>query len=177
MGLDLVEFVMSVEDAFGLSIPDRYAGSIRTPGELVDYLERRVPRSTESRCSEQQAFHALRRAALLTLGAPRSACTPRTRWDDLFPARKRAACWRVLNLVAGRDGWPRLTLRGTLPDEVATMGGTARWLAARRLGRKGRGAPWSRPEIQAIVRLLLRRQFGLSRFRWDQEFDDERGVR
>jgi hypothetical protein len=38
MGLDTVEFIMRVEEAFDLSIPNEDAAAITTPRELVDYL-------------------------------------------------------------------------------------------------------------------------------------------
>ncbi len=176
MGLDVVEFVMAIEDAFGISIPDEEAQELTTPGELVGYLERRVPRATEARCPEQQAFHVLRRAALLTLGHPRKAFTPRTRWDALFPEGKRRSRWRLLELVAGREGWPRLTLRGMLPKEVSTIGATARWMTTHTPWPKRRGASWSRPEIQTLVRRLMYEQMRITEFRWDQRFAQDLGF-
>ncbi len=44
MGLDMVEFVMGVEEAFGIFILDADAEHIRTPGQLVDYVEARSAR-------------------------------------------------------------------------------------------------------------------------------------
>jgi len=43
MGLEVVEFVIDVEKAFGLSIPDHDFGALKTPRELVIYLCRRIP--------------------------------------------------------------------------------------------------------------------------------------
>ena len=41
--LDIVEMVMELEEAFGISIPDADAEKILTVGDLVDYLARRIP--------------------------------------------------------------------------------------------------------------------------------------
>ena len=38
MGLDIVELVMEVEDAFDVQIPDDRAGQMRTVGELYDFI-------------------------------------------------------------------------------------------------------------------------------------------
>ncbi len=38
MGLDTVEFVMAVEDAFQLKIPDAKAQKMLTPRQVVDYV-------------------------------------------------------------------------------------------------------------------------------------------
>lgn len=36
--LDIVELVMALEDAFGVSIPDEDAESIKTVGDAVEYI-------------------------------------------------------------------------------------------------------------------------------------------
>ena len=38
--LDVVEFTMSLEDAFGLSVPDEDAENLRTVGQVTEYVER-----------------------------------------------------------------------------------------------------------------------------------------
>lgn len=38
MGLDLVELVYSVEEEFGIDIPDEVAVTITTPKKLIDYV-------------------------------------------------------------------------------------------------------------------------------------------
>ena len=43
MGLEAVEFILDLEKALGLSIPDRDVGYWRTGRELVRYLCRRMP--------------------------------------------------------------------------------------------------------------------------------------
>jgi len=37
--LDVVELVMSIEDEFGLAIPDEEAVNLTTVGKIVDYIE------------------------------------------------------------------------------------------------------------------------------------------
>lgn len=39
--LDAVEMLMSLEDATGISVPDEDAETLRTPGDIVRYLENR----------------------------------------------------------------------------------------------------------------------------------------
>lgn len=42
MGLDLVEFVMSVEEEFELEIPDEIAASFVNPKAIIDYVSLQV---------------------------------------------------------------------------------------------------------------------------------------
>ena len=42
MGLELVDFILSLEKAFGIDIPDRDAAAFRTPRQTVDYLVARA---------------------------------------------------------------------------------------------------------------------------------------
>ena len=37
--LDAVEIIMAIEDEFGIEIPDELAESLRTVGEIVEYVE------------------------------------------------------------------------------------------------------------------------------------------
>lgn len=43
MGMDAIEFVMLLEDAFGISVPDSDAARLETAGEWHTYLVSRVP--------------------------------------------------------------------------------------------------------------------------------------
>ncbi len=38
--LDVVELIMSVEDEFGISVPDEDAVELTTAGKIVEYIER-----------------------------------------------------------------------------------------------------------------------------------------
>ena len=40
--LDVVELIMSVEDDFGVAIPDEDAVDLNTVGKIVDYIERHM---------------------------------------------------------------------------------------------------------------------------------------
>ncbi len=41
--LDAVELVMAIEEEFGLEIPDEEAEQLQRVGEVIQYVERRVP--------------------------------------------------------------------------------------------------------------------------------------
>ena len=72
MGLDIVEFVMNVEEAIGVPIPDDVAGSMRTPRAFIDYVHNQLPKTDERHCLSQRAYYAVRRAMVHRIGISRS---------------------------------------------------------------------------------------------------------
>lgn len=40
--LDVVEFIMELEDSFGIEVPDEDAEQLATVGDVVKYLEERI---------------------------------------------------------------------------------------------------------------------------------------
>jgi hypothetical protein len=175
MGLDGVEFVMAVEEAFGLAIPDKDAHGLTTPGHLVTYLERRLV-AGQGACLEQRAFHALRRAGMAVLGLPRARLRPETRWDDVLPVEKRRRAWKLLHRATGIVAWPGMSFWRGRPEHE-TVGDTARFIATYAAAAlQPPTAGWSRPQIEAIVRGLMARQLGIVEFEWHHRFADELRV-
>ena len=41
--LDVVELVMALEDEFGIDIPDEEVGELKTVGNAVDYITKKLP--------------------------------------------------------------------------------------------------------------------------------------
>ena len=64
MGLDTVELVLSVEQAFGISIPADAAASIETVGELSRYISSRI----ENDMPEEIVFDLLRNILCIQFG-------------------------------------------------------------------------------------------------------------
>lgn len=108
MGLDLVEFTMDIEEAFGVTFSQDDAESIRTPRQLIDYLYAQVRQSDSKVCLTQRAFHRLRKAAQQELGAARSAVRPTTLWVSIVPTENRQAHWNRLHASMKVKPWPTL---------------------------------------------------------------------
>ena len=89
MGLDGVELVMAVEDAFSISINDDDAVKLLTPRLLTDYVLSKVTTATATVCLTQRAFNLLRRSLLRHGGWKRSQITPDTSLPVLLPKNLR----------------------------------------------------------------------------------------
>ena len=64
MGMDLIELVMEVEDAFSIAIPDDDAEKIQRCGELHAYVVHRLRPLRGAPCQSAAAFHRIRRTLL-----------------------------------------------------------------------------------------------------------------
>ncbi len=71
MGLEGVEWVMALEERFGVAISDAEAEASVTPAAVVELIFGKL-RSTEERvCVSQRAFYLLRKGLARTLGVSR----------------------------------------------------------------------------------------------------------
>jgi hypothetical protein len=74
MGLDGVEIVMSVEDAFGITISDAEAVACTTPAKLSELVVSKVAvEDLDDTCLTQRAFYLLRRSYLEISDARRNS--------------------------------------------------------------------------------------------------------
>ena len=165
MGVDLMEFVFDVEDAFGLHIPDDDAATITTPRKLINYLYERVPQRADGPCLSQRAFYRLRRAFTERLGLRHPILRPWTPLPDLLPQDKPHLAWAEIGAAlgcrrsCGLIGSPSLAglVQWRLPR---TLGEAARCIAA--LTPRAVVSPenaWSWHEVQQVVDGLLRYHF------------------
>lgn len=99
MGLDTVELVLEIEEAFDISIPDDRASRMLTVGDVYDFLLEKSAESTltSSTCLTAVAFYELRRQ-LRSLGLAKSQFRPRTRIDTVIPLVGRRYYWHALSL-------------------------------------------------------------------------------
>jgi len=96
MGLEIVEFVMSVEEKFGIEIPDADAQALTTPRKLVDYIMTKVKAGAEQGCLSQREFHQLRRAVIARNWATRAGLKPDTPLERIAPRPNRRSVWQHL---------------------------------------------------------------------------------
>ena len=86
MGLDTVELVMEIEEAFDISIPDDRASTMLTVGDVYEFILEKTADSTlkSSTCLTAAAFYDLRRH-LRSLGLTHLPIRPKTELDLAIP--------------------------------------------------------------------------------------------
>jgi hypothetical protein len=93
VGLDMVEYVMALEDAFELTIPNTAAELLSTPAQMIDYVCQRLGEVPDGAPLVQIAFHRLRAAVASELGVPRSSIRPETSMAVLAPSNRTDTFW------------------------------------------------------------------------------------
>lgn len=96
MGLDSVELLMAVEEAFDIAIPDDEAGRIDTVGRLYALIIDKLFRNQSRRCPSSVLFYRTRRALMDQHGVPRKNVTPATPMESLLPRQGRRMHWQEL---------------------------------------------------------------------------------
>ncbi len=97
MGLDTVELVMDIEEAFDISIPDERASRMMTVGDVYEFILERTTDATLSsnRCITAGAFYELRRHCR-SIGFPIRDFRPRSKIDSVVPLIGRRFYWNAL---------------------------------------------------------------------------------
>jgi hypothetical protein len=182
MGLDMVEFVMDVEESFKLSIPDSVAQTINTPRKLIDYLHSQLPHTNETHCLSQRAFYAVRCAIGREIGTIHPRVGPATEIASILPPENASAVWEQIGANLNVPEWSKF--RGNrlwesvfFHQRPRTVGDVASQIATRWPTLcKSDGEGWSWDEVRIAVDGLMREQLGIREYKLDDCFINDLGV-
>jgi len=182
MGLDIVEYVIAVEGALGIDIPDKDAERLETPRLLIDYLCQRLDAADhgEVNCPSQRAFYRIRRATAKRFGVERRSLRPETVFVEVMGPRRSE--WKALRADIGSTEWPRLKSDNWLTSGqrgVSTLGELAWHLGVYDVAAmRNPDARWTRKGIQAVVLGLLESELGvdMSQYTLDSRFVRDMGL-
>ena len=168
MGLELVEYVIAVEEAFEIAIPDADARRLETPNKLIDYLCARLGESADGPPLIQTAFYRLRNAIIEELGVERSGVTPQTILSELTD-RSESQVWDAVarRLEVRRKVLTHAPVVGWLAKLVhapgRSVGDVAKQLAMLKpVALKPRNATWTRAQITEVATRLLEHEAALT---------------
>jgi acyl carrier protein len=91
MGLDGVEIVMAVEDAFDITIENSEAEKCPTPGQLIELAMSKVATTTTQICLTHRSFNLLRGFLVSRYSLGRKTIRPDTLLSTAFPTERRFA--------------------------------------------------------------------------------------
>lgn len=96
MGLDSVELLMEVEDAFGIHIPDRIAEKILTVGDFYEVVWEQMRERDNSKCKSQMLFYRFRKAVQTAFDYPYRNVVPGTVPALIVPSTNRREAYFAL---------------------------------------------------------------------------------
>jgi acyl carrier protein len=95
MGLDTVELVLNVEDAFDVKISDDKLPELKTVGDLYEYILAQTQMPLSGNCLTASAFYELR-AGFADLGIT-VRIAPSTKLVEILPRKNRRQLWQRLS--------------------------------------------------------------------------------
>jgi hypothetical protein len=157
MGLDLIEYVMAIEDAFEIAIPNEDAERLLTPRALIDYLDSRVGGSGDGPPLVQVAFYRIRAAIASELAIARNDIRPNSRVSELAPHRDATEFWHSIASrlwVQKKELAPQHLVEWLKQMAKAdqTVGRAAEHLSLLRPNAiRDRTQPWTRAQIKDLA--------------------------
>jgi len=167
MGLDIVEYIMAVEDAFEIALPDDRLSTVGTPRDLAALVAEFVTVVDSGPCLSQRAFYRLRQAMQTQIRLPRPVIRPESVLVDLLPTAGTEERWRAISAeldlqkplgLRGRDGF--VAFLGGRPTTVGDAVNELMMRYPRRLLQAGDG--WTTSQIHAVLAQLLDREQGIA---------------
>jgi acyl carrier protein len=177
MGLDAVELVLAVEEAFGIAIPDSVAAEMITPAILISYVQQAVSARPERKaCISQRAFHKVRASLMKATGVGRRDVTLKTPIRRLFSGPQRTEHWRDFKGYAGLPVLPNLGfgsgwLFGPTSVKDLVSGAISAMSDDMREERS-----WTSEEVRQIVRQIISEQLAVEKFKDTDEFVRDLGL-
>jgi hypothetical protein len=178
MGLDTVEIVMNLEEAFGIEIKDKEAEQLRTTRDIINFVCQKlnVSEATSGPCLSARAFYRLRESVIATSDIPRRDIRPGTPLRSRFSGYEGRERWAAVGQHMGFKAWPKLTFLG-LPSGPGNFGHMAQWLVSGDPRRFiGSDATWTRPQIRQVVRSIIANIIGVTEFSDDALIVEELGA-
>jgi len=120
MGMDGVEIVMAVEEAFDIHIEEAEAAKLLTPRQLIELVQTKVSVATASVCLTQRAFNLLRKSLLHHGGWKRSEITPATNLAALIGRDQRTNLLGKITAEMGIKTPPKLVRANWLSITLLT---------------------------------------------------------
>ncbi len=108
MGMDGVEIVMAVEDAFDIRIEDLEAEKLLTPLQLIELVQAKVANVETEICLSHRAFNLLRRYFTINRALPRKQFKPSAQLSALIPQKQRKVVLLDMALEVGTEPLPQL---------------------------------------------------------------------
>lgn len=113
MGLDSVDILIRVENAFGIALSDQEAAKVQTVGDLYNIIWTNIRSRSKIRCNSQYIFYKFRRVLAEVLKPPPGELKLEASPNRIIPEENRRKIYRILEYA----------LELKLPDLVLSKSG------------------------------------------------------
>jgi hypothetical protein len=105
MGLDGLEIIMGIEEAFGIVIPEAVPEKWITVRDVIDYVYKLMPQISPEECQTQKIFFKLRRGFRTQIPALVSDFGLKTKLKDVLHKDQWPRVWTAIRNQVGEEGW------------------------------------------------------------------------
>ncbi len=109
MGLDSVELIMALEEAFGVELYDEEVFEAVTPKKIGDKIYNKLQSTDKNTCQTQRAFYILRRSFMHLFNLPRESIKPDMPFRHLIPKEKEMEVWQQIRSSIQARSWPKFS--------------------------------------------------------------------
>ena len=149
MGLDSVEIIVGVENAFQIRIPDRVAVKIFTPRNFIMYVSSVIKIQPSQYCETQRIFNSLR-ALFPQL---RAWFKPSTKLFDVLQMKSWAVIRSELSIHCPED-----LPRNLFGFELRSVRDLVFWIAEQQLPMQS--GLWTRETVTLTIRSVIQKVLG-----------------
>jgi acyl carrier protein len=177
MGLDAVELILAVEDAFCIAIPDAVIAEMITPAALISFVQSAVKsRPDRSTCISMRAFHRVRACLMKSTGVGRSEVTLSTPIRRLFSGSNRVDQWKEFKTDASLVSLPDFGLGSGWLFPPRSVNDLVSITISQISNELKENQNWTHDEVRQIVRRIISDQLGVERFEDTDEFVRDLGL-
>ena len=106
-----VELILSMKEAFDVSISDEEAYKMATPKDAIELISRKVQVGDDSSCLNQAAFHRVRKILMDDFDIPRKEIKTDSDLSELISPERQHEFWKKIRGIVGEKklaqlAWP-----------------------------------------------------------------------
>ena len=179
MGLDAVEIIMGWENAFDIKLSDAEVFELRTPKQAIDLIAGKVGAFDREPgvLLGLRAYHRFRQAFVTLLKVPRDQVRLESKLSILLPQAQRLTTWQTIFTKAGLPTAPKLVWGAGVIFWPFTIQDLVIWsIAYHPQSLVGAEERWTRPQVRAVVRVMITQILDLDKFNDDDDFVIDIGI-
>lgn len=168
MGLDSLELILSLEEAFEIEISDEVAETLQSPKMVIEFITNAVRASNDciGACPVMVSYHRIRQAFQSIVGLQRQQIQLNSKLRTLLPKSQRQEVWNRIQAEVGIPKWPTLGFGVGIIFGPITIRELIDWTVARYPQFfLTSHEQWTAFQVRSTVRAIVRDVAGVDKFK------------